>query len=79
MLVVETALAPDALLDALEQIERELGRVKTPGRRGGPYRSRTIDIDILYYDDLQLETPRLTIPHPLIDERDFVLELLAQI
>lgn len=73
--VVETPLAPEALLDAIEAIERQLGRTS----KGKPYRSRTMDIDILYYDHLRVETPRLTIPHPLIGQRKFVLELLDEL
>lgn len=67
-------LAPHALLDAVKQIEQQLGRVPTV--RYGP---RVIDIDILLYDQVQLAEPDLVIPHPLIAERDFVLVPLAQI
>ncbi len=71
-----TRLAPADLLHFAKSIERRMGR--THGQRYGP---RPIDIDILTYDDLQLELaqPALTIPHPLITERAFVLEPLAEI
>jgi 2-amino-4-hydroxy-6-hydroxymethyldihydropteridine diphosphokinase len=69
-----TALAPVALLARLKQIERELGR--GAGQRFGP---RPIDLDILLYDDLTLDSPELTVPHPRMAERPFVLVPLAQI
>lgn len=71
---IETELDPYALLDALQQIEQEAGRVRTV--RWGP---RTLDIDILLYDDLVLDDPDLTIPHPRMQEREFVLSPLAEI
>jgi len=71
---VVSALAPEALLAAVKQIERELGR--TPTYRWGP---RVIDIDLLLYGDRRLETPALTLPHPAILERAFVWEPLAEI
>jgi 2-amino-4-hydroxy-6-hydroxymethyldihydropteridine diphosphokinase len=69
-----TELAPHELLAFLKQVERQVGRVPTV--RYGP---RLIDIDILLYDDLVLDTPELTIPHRLIAERGFVLRPLAEI
>lgn len=69
-----TALAPEALLAHLKQIERELGRVVT--HRWGP---RAIDLDILLYDDLVLATPNLTIPHALLHQRAFVLVPLHEL
>jgi 2-amino-4-hydroxy-6-hydroxymethyldihydropteridine diphosphokinase len=71
---VETDLAPHALLDLLKTTEKELGRV--PTIRYGP---RTIDLDILLYDELRIATPRLTIPHPGMLERASVLAPLADI
>jgi 2-amino-4-hydroxy-6-hydroxymethyldihydropteridine diphosphokinase len=65
---------PENLLDHLKTIERQLGRTETV--RNGP---RTIDLDILFYDDLRIETPRLTIPHPRMKEREFVMKPLAEI
>ncbi len=69
---VETSLGPQALLDACLDIERDMKRVRL--ERWGP---RTIDIDILTFGDVQLETDDLTIPHPRMTERAFVLMPLA--
>ena len=69
-----TALAPLALLHELKRIEGVLGR--TPGPRFGP---RIIDLDLLFYADLVLTTPELTLPHPRLAERSFVLVPLAEI
>jgi 2-amino-4-hydroxy-6-hydroxymethyldihydropteridine diphosphokinase len=72
---LETGMSPDALLQALQSIEQAGGR--TPSReRWGP---RPIDLDILLYDEQVLDGPRLTVPHPRLHERRFVLEPLAQI
>ncbi|MDM7323136.1 MAG: 2-amino-4-hydroxy-6-hydroxymethyldihydropteridine diphosphokinase [Gammaproteobacteria bacterium] len=71
---LETALAPRDLLHALQAIERDFGRVRL--RRWG---ERIIDLDILAYDDLCLESPELTLPHPGIGERAFVLRPLAEL
>ena len=70
----ETAASPQALLFFMKSVEREIGR--TPNFRYGP---RLIDLDIVYYADLVLETPGLKIPHPRLQERDFVLRPLAEI
>ena len=69
VVAIETVLAPEALLDAVNAIEADLGRV-----RGERWADRTLDIDIVVFGELQLESPRLTIPHPRAAERDFVLE-----
>lgn len=69
-----TSLAPRPLLTTLKIIERELGR--EPGLPWGP---RLIDLDILFYDDLVYHDDHLTIPHPLLAERAFVLVPLADI
>ena len=61
------------LLDRLQAIEQRLGRVKTIEK--GP---RSIDLDILLYGDLSMATDRLTIPHPLMTEREFVLRPLRE-
>jgi len=71
---VETDLAPEALLAELQAIERALGRREGP--RWGP---RPVDLDILLYGDTVLETPALTVPHPRLRERRFVLAPLAAI
>ena len=74
---VETELSPLDLLHTTQQIERDLGR--THKSQQGQYHDRTIDIDILLYDDLHIQTPELTIPHPLMQQRDFVLIPLKEI
>ena len=71
---VETDLAPLELLTHLKFLEKSLGRV--PSFQNGP---RLIDMDILFYDDLMFETPTLSIPHPRLHERAFVLVPLADI
>ncbi len=70
----ETGLAPQPLLEHLKQLELELGRRES--FRWGP---RLIDIDILFYDDLTLDTRSLVIPHPRLQERAFVLVPLAEL
>ena len=75
--MVLTTLSPIECLDATQQIERELGRKKKS--KGGKYHDRPIDIDLLLYGDLKLSTPRLTIPHPHMYERDFVMIPLREI
>jgi 2-amino-4-hydroxy-6-hydroxymethyldihydropteridine diphosphokinase len=72
---IETALPPRELLDTLLSIERDLGRVRG-GVRYGP---RTIDLDLLLYDELELDEPGLTVPHPRLHERRFALEPLAEL
>jgi 2-amino-4-hydroxy-6-hydroxymethyldihydropteridine diphosphokinase len=71
---VETDLEPHALLDALKETERALGR--RPRERWGP---REIDLDLLLYGDRIVETDRLTVPHPRLSERRFALGPLAEI
>jgi len=71
---LETDLAPADVLAHFQEIESRRGRVRT--RRWGP---RTIDLDILLYDDLVMHTERLTIPHPRMAERSFVLAPLTEI
>jgi 2-amino-4-hydroxy-6-hydroxymethyldihydropteridine diphosphokinase len=72
---LETTLAPRELLDALLRMERELGRVRD-GTRWGP---RTIDLDLLAYDDRIVDEPGLRLPHPRAHERRFALEPLADL
>ena len=69
--VISTTLEPMELLDLTQQIERRMGRTRKR-RRGEGYSDRVIDLDLLVYDDLKLETERLVLPHPHIAERDFV-------
>ena len=73
----DTDIAPLELLDTTESIERMLGR--TQKSQDGNYHDRVIDIDILLYGDNIIESDRLTIPHPLMHSRTFVLEPLAEI
>ena len=84
ILVIDTELSPDELLSTVQQIEAELGRdrakeAEVKAATGAAYCSREIDIDILFYDNLILESPALTIPHPLLHKRDFVLAPLCEI
>ncbi len=72
---LETTLGPRELLDRLLAVERELGRVRT-GERWGP---RTLDLDLLLYGDDVLDEPGLTVPHPRLHERRFVLEPLSEL
>ena len=74
---VDTDLSPVDLLSAIQDIERDLGRESKT--EDGVYTDRIIDIDILLYDDLVMNTHRLVIPHPLITEREFVLTPLKEI
>ena len=75
--LVLTTLSPEECLKATQQIERELGRKRKS--RNGVYHDRPIDIDLLMYGDLALSTPRLTLPHPRMKERDFVMIPLREI
>jgi len=78
---IETLLTPDFLLQKTQEIEKNLGRKKkTVIKKGKPvYSNRIIDIDILLYDDLQIDTEILKIPHPKMYEREFVRLPLAEI
>lgn len=73
---METPLTPDELLSATQAIEREMGREK---KSDGTYHDRVIDIDILLYDNRVIEHPGLIVPHPLMQERLFVMAPLAEI
>lgn len=72
-----TDIAPLEFLDYTQSVERSIGR--TDKTNDGAYQSRAIDIDILFCDDMQLQTPRLTIPHPLLHERRFTLVPLCEL
>ena len=74
---VETLLPPLSVLHLTQEIEREIGR--THKSVGGVYSDRGIDIDLLLYGDRVLDTPELKLPHPLMHERRFVMEPLAEI
>jgi 2-amino-4-hydroxy-6-hydroxymethyldihydropteridine diphosphokinase len=73
---LETNLTARQLLDRLLAIELELGRDRAGGVRWGP---RAIDLDLLLYGDQTIEEPGLTVPHPRLAERDFVLEPLHEL
>jgi 2-amino-4-hydroxy-6-hydroxymethyldihydropteridine diphosphokinase len=75
-IAVETGLAPRPLLAVLHDIERTFGRDRARETRWGP---RTLDLDLIAYDDVVLDTPELTLPHPRLFERAFVLVPLAEI
>ena len=81
VIVVETELSPMELLDTLQSIERRLGRTqKSTVVDGKPvYHAHTIDLDILDYDRMKLQNDRLTLPHPHIAEREFVLVPLREL
>lgn len=76
-LMVETSLNPAALLMEVSYIENRLGRARKHGVEG--YQSRTVDIDIIFYDHTIIFTPDLVIPHRHLHERSFVLEPLCEI
>lgn len=73
---VETSLDPHALLFVLHKVEKKFGRDRTKELRWGP---RTLDLDIIAYDDVHLDKPELTLPHPRLFERAFVLVPLMDI
>jgi 2-amino-4-hydroxy-6-hydroxymethyldihydropteridine diphosphokinase len=73
---IETSLDPHALLFVLQKVEKKFGRDRARERRWGP---RTLDLDLIAYDDASLQTPELTLPHPRLFERAFVLVPLAEI
>lgn len=78
---IETALSPESLLQKTQEIEKQLGRTqKTVIINNIPkYSNRIIDIDILLYGDLQINTKTLTIPHPKMLEREFVMKPLEEL
>jgi 2-amino-4-hydroxy-6-hydroxymethyldihydropteridine diphosphokinase len=74
--VVECDITPEELHAVAKRLEADAGRVRTPGDRWGP---RTLDVDLLLCDQLEIESESLTIPHPGIAERLFVLAPLVEI
>ena len=81
---VETELEAEYLLDVLQEVEALLGRNrdaerKEKEREGAKYCSRTLDLDILFYDEEHIATERLKVPHPLILEREFVITPLCEL
>ncbi|MBN9598454.1 MAG: 2-amino-4-hydroxy-6-hydroxymethyldihydropteridine diphosphokinase [Afipia sp.] len=75
-IAIETPLDPHALLFVLHKIEKKFGRDRAKEQRWGP---RTLDLDIIAYDDVRLDKPELTLPHPRLFERAFVLVPLMDI
>ena len=83
-LELQTTLEPLEVLDLTQAIEQELGRdrVKEQEQKatsGERYCSRTMDIDLMFYDDQVIQCERLTVPHPLMQEREFALRPMAEI
>ena len=74
--LVETSLTPEQCLDITQDIERRLGRT---AKSSDCYVDRPIDIDLLSYDNLIINTPELTLPHPRMHEREFVMIPLKEI
>jgi len=72
---LDTTLESRELLDRLLDVEQRFGRVRVPGEHG----PRTLDLDLLLYGDDQIDEPGLTVPHPRLHERRFVLEPLAEL
>ncbi|MFR9523340.1 MAG: 2-amino-4-hydroxy-6-hydroxymethyldihydropteridine diphosphokinase [Rikenellaceae bacterium] len=82
--IISTKLEAEALLDAVQKIENRWGRNRQSETEmkilsGEKYTSRSIDIDIIFYGDSIIESPRLTVPHLLMAKREFVLEPIAEI
>ncbi len=77
VILCETTKTPREVLEITQQIERDMGRTKKSVSVG--YSDRTVDIDILLYDDLTIDEPDLKIPHPLMHKRDFVMIPLKEI
>ena len=73
---IDTGLDPHALLFTLHKIEKKFGRDRAQETRWGP---RTLDLDLIAYDDVSIQKPELTLPHPRLFERAFVLVPLAEI
>jgi 2-amino-4-hydroxy-6-hydroxymethyldihydropteridine diphosphokinase len=73
---IDTSLDPHALLFTLHKIEKKFGRDRTREKRWGP---RTLDLDLIAYDDVSIDKPELSLPHPRLFERAFVLMPLAEI
>lgn len=74
---ISTTLSPETLLDECQRIERQLGRMNTAEKH--TYSDRTIDIDIIFYDKLIMNTERLTIPHKYFHKRAFMLIPMLEI
>jgi 2-amino-4-hydroxy-6-hydroxymethyldihydropteridine diphosphokinase len=75
VILLETNLNAEKMMDVLLETEIQMGRVRTSAK----YESRAIDIDILFFNDAIISSDKLTIPHPYLHQRKFVLEPLAEI
>jgi 2-amino-4-hydroxy-6-hydroxymethyldihydropteridine diphosphokinase len=75
VILLETTLSADKLMELLLETEMQMGRVRTSKK----YESRAIDIDILFFNDTIISSDKLTVPHPYLHQRKFVLEPLAEI
>ncbi len=75
--LLQTCLNPEALLKVLLQVEKKFGRTRSAAQSG--YQDRTLDLDLLLFDDLVMRSPALTLPHPAMSERLFVLEPLTEV
>ncbi len=75
--LLRTGLAPEALLAILLQVEQQFGRTRSTDR--SEYQDRTLDLDLLLFDDLVMRSPELNLPHTAMHERLFVLEPLAEV
>lgn len=83
-LVLQTAHTPIEVLDAALATEQEVGRDRVQEQTekalsGERYASRVVDVDVMFYDDEVIHTPRLTVPHPLLHVREFALEPLCEV
>lgn len=74
--LVETQIFPEEVLEKLLEIEKEHGRIRSIAKG---YKNRTLDLDLLFYDDQIVQTEKLTLPHPDLQNRRFVLQPLAEI
>jgi len=82
VLCCETEYSPHQVLEKAQEIERALGKKKEHATKRGvrtEYNDRPIDIDILLYDDLVIDEPDLKIPHPLMEQREFVMKPLTEV
>ena len=75
-IAIQTTLSPEKLLDEIQHIEKSFGRTKNNTKQ---YQDRSMDIDIIFYDDVIIQSERLTVPHPFMHLRRFVLTPLSEI
>lgn len=75
VLIIETQLSPVEVLRKCQEIEDQFGRVRNPDH----YISRTMDVDVLFYDEEVIATPELSVPHPLMHKRRFTMQALDEV